>query len=316
MVIRQHQLRALVAIADSGSIHAAAAALCLSQPAITKSIRDLEADTGLCLLVRTPRGVTLTAEGKVLLARARLIGRELERMGEDVAQLQGHRHGRLQIGVTPLAGLTIMPAAFRRFRAAWPEIELGFLEYRAEDMPEALRDGTLDFAVGALAPGRAAPRGSRALATLPTALAIRRGSRHAASTSLAQLQSLEWLHTDPTGYFSGMIGELFARRGLDRPARITRCTSQSLFYHLALESDMVIFWSRLALAVPRLFDQFEAIEVDEPLPEITLHLVLREDGLLTRAAEHFIRCIDDVAGEQIGTAKRTGNAAGGTGESS
>lgn len=300
MVIRHHQLRALVAIADSGSMHAAASLLCLSQPAITKSIRDLESDTGLRLLVRNPRGVALTAEGKTLLARARLISRELERLEEDVVHLQGQRGGRLRIGVTPLAGLTMMPAAFRRFRVAWPEIELCFLEYRAEEMIQALRDGTLDFSVGALAPGRAAPHGSTTLVTLPTSLAIRRGSRHAASRSLAALQSLEWLHADPTEYFPQMIGTLFARCGLEPPHRITRCTSQSLFYHLATESDVVIFWSRLALAVPRLFDQFEAIDIDEDLPEVTLHLMMRDDGLLTRAAEYFIGCIREVTAEQAG----------------
>lgn len=296
MVIKQYQLRALVAIADNGSMRAAAEVLCLSQPAITKAVRDLESEIGLTLLVRSPRGVTLTAEGQVLLARARMIGRELERVEEDIRLLKGQRGGRLQIGVTPLAGLTVMPKAFQSFRAAWPETELAFIEVPVEHMREALQDGRMDFAVGAVGPGRQPPYGSTVLVSLPTAFAIRRGSRYANATSLAELQALEWLHSDTTEHFPGLIAELFARQGLAPPARITRCTSQSLFYHLATQSDVVIFWSRLSLAVPMLFDQFEAIAVDETLPELTLHLMMREDGLLTRPAEYFIRCVREAAG--------------------
>jgi len=88
MVIKQYQLRALVAIADCGSIRSAAESLHLTQPAITKAIRDLEAELGLMLLVRGARGVTLTAEGRVLLARARMIGRELERAEEELRALK------------------------------------------------------------------------------------------------------------------------------------------------------------------------------------------------------------------------------------
>jgi LysR family transcriptional regulator of abg operon len=297
MVIKQYQLRALVAIADSGSIRAAAAALCLSQPAITKAIRDLEGEIGLTLLVRSSRGVTLTPEGQVLLSRARMIGRELERVEEDIQLLKGQRGGRLQIGVTPLAGLTVMPKAFQRFRAAWPDIALSFLEVPVEQMYEALQDGRIDFAVGAVGPGRQPPHGSVALVSLPTSFAIRRGSPYAAARSLAELRHLEWLHSDGSERFPAMIAELFARRGLAAPARITRCTSQSLFYHLATQADVVIFWSRLSLAVPMLFDQFQAIALEEPLPDLTLHLMLREDGLLTRPAEYFIRCVREVAQE-------------------
>lgn len=302
MVIKQYQLRVLIAVAEHGSLRAAADALHVTQPAITKAMRDLEADVGLPLLVRGARGVTLTPEGKVLLGRARMVARELERAEEDMRQLKGQADGRLAIGVTPLAGLTVMPEAFRRFRAVWPAMHLQFIELGADQIADALQDGTLDLAVGAMPQsGRMPPRGCEELVSLPTSLAIRRGSAHAGATSLQQLQALEWLHTDAGERLPMLIRGLYAARGLAPPARITRCTSQSLFYTLATQNDMVIIWSRHALEIPLLADQLAALPVAEALPELKLYVMQPEDGLLTRAAEYFIRCVKEVAEAAVTT---------------
>lgn len=293
MVIKQYQLRALVAIADCGSIRSAAESLHLTQPAITKAIRDLEAELGLMLLVRGARGVTLTAEGRVLLARARMIGRELERAEEELRALKGQRDGHLRIGVRPLAGLSVVPRAYQAFRAAWPDINLSIVEYGAEQMYEGLQDGSLDMAIGVTMEGRPLQRGSTELARIPTSFAIRRGSPHVAATSLAQLQALEWLHADPSEAFPQLITALFARRGLAPPKRITRCTSPAVFYQLVPQIDAVIVWTRQWLNVPAISDRVQMIDLDEDLPQLVLHLTVREDGLLTNAGEYFIRCINE-----------------------
>ena len=298
--MKHYQLRALVAIADHGGIHAAARALFLSQPAVTKAMRELEQEVGLPLLLRKSRGVTLTPAGQTLLTRARMIVRELERAEEDLSNLKGNLGGRLAIGVTPLAGLTILPQAFAKFRASSPEIELSFFEYSSDQIYDNLKNGSLDFAVGALAEERISlPTGSTELLSLPTSFAIRKGSPYAQSRSLAELQDLEWLHTDLTGRHNLFLSELFASNGLRPPRRITRCSSQSLFYQLAMQNDVVIYWSQLALSAPILQDQFETIHLNQQLPDLKLNLMIREDGLLTRAAEYFIQCVQQVAAQHI-----------------
>ncbi|WP_245641656.1 LysR family transcriptional regulator [Paraburkholderia bannensis] len=77
-----HQLRALVEIAATGSINGAARRLHVTQPAVTKAVRDLEDECGVRLLERNPWGVVPTAEGAALLQRARTVVRELERAGK------------------------------------------------------------------------------------------------------------------------------------------------------------------------------------------------------------------------------------------
>ncbi|MCY4754819.1 LysR family transcriptional regulator [Pelomonas aquatica] len=297
--MKQHQLVALVAVADHGGIHAAARALHLTQPAVTRALRDLETEVGTPLLQRQSRGVVLTAEGQVLLARARLIVRELQRAEEDMGQLRGRRGGRLVIGVTPLAGLTIVPKAFARFRQAWPEVALDFVECTPEQLHENLHNSRLDFAVGSTT----APQGDTTLRweplfSLPTAFGVRRDSPLAASRSLAELQGAEWIHTDVSGRFPALLAELFAREGLAPPARVTRCTSQALFHSLAMENDVVFFWSLFAIGMPELRQRFSALPLGLTLPRLSMSLLVHEDSLLTRAADYFIRCIREVAREE------------------
>lgn len=297
--MKHHQLIALVAVADHGGIHAAARALHLTQPAVTKALRDLETELGCPLLLRQSRGVVPTVEGQLLLTRARLIVQELRRAEEDLAQFMGQRGGRLVIGVTPLAGLTILPKAFSRFRQAWPAVELDFVECTPEQLHDQLRSSRLDFAIGsATGMQDESPTRKEELFALPTAFGVRRDSPLATARSLAELQQAEWLHTDITGRFPVFLAELFAAQGLPRPQRVTRCTSQALFHSLAMQNDVVFFWSLFAIGMPELRQRFVSLPLGLKLPQLTMTLLVREDSLLTRAADYFIRCIREVAHEE------------------
>ncbi|MBY4749693.1 LysR family transcriptional regulator, partial [Burkholderia cepacia] len=81
--MKHHQLRALAAIAEHGSLRAAARAIHLSQPALTKAIRELELDLGVPLVTRNARGAQLTRFGQAVYARARLILAEMQHARDD-----------------------------------------------------------------------------------------------------------------------------------------------------------------------------------------------------------------------------------------
>src|SRR5579859_2720430 len=122
--MKLHQLEALVASADAGSIRAAARALGLSQAAVTRSLRELEANERLPLLIRAPEGIGFTEHGKVLLTHARLVLNQLEHAQSDLERLRGRVEGRLMIGVTPWVTLTFLAEAVLLFRKQMPEIRL------------------------------------------------------------------------------------------------------------------------------------------------------------------------------------------------
>lgn len=141
------RLRVLKEVAYCGSISEAAESLSYSQSAVSQQIAALEAETGLSLLERHPRGVSLTAAGQTLVGHAEGILARLEAAEEALAAIAGLRGGRLRIASFPTAGATLMPLAIATFRASYPEIELSLAEGEPEDVAPRLRAGELDLAL-------------------------------------------------------------------------------------------------------------------------------------------------------------------------
>ena len=93
--MRLNQIRDFLAIVESGSLRAAAGKIGISQPAITKSIRQLEEELHVQLLQRNARGAAITRAGKTFLARARVVQAELRKAEDDLAALRGGRERRV-----------------------------------------------------------------------------------------------------------------------------------------------------------------------------------------------------------------------------
>jgi hypothetical protein len=79
--------------------------------------------------------------------------------------------------------------------------------------------------------------------TVPTAFAVRKSGKLANATSLADLCEAEWIHSDTSNAYPQFIATLFGQHGLPVSRRITRCTSQSLLYSLAISLDTVMAWA-------------------------------------------------------------------------
>ncbi|HYE65814.1 MAG TPA: LysR family transcriptional regulator, partial [Pyrinomonadaceae bacterium] len=92
------QLRAFVAVVETGTFTSGAQRVYLTQAAISMQIRQMEAELGVRLLIRAPRRVLLTEAGEVLLERARRILREHDAALAEMAELAGAEHGRLRVG--------------------------------------------------------------------------------------------------------------------------------------------------------------------------------------------------------------------------
>jgi LysR family transcriptional regulator of abg operon len=296
MTIKLHQLRALVAVADHGSVIGASRALFVSQPAVTKAIRELESDLGITLLGRSVNGVTLTRIGESLLQHARLIVGELGRAEQQMAMERGVLEGRVTVGVTPLAALTLLPDAYARFRQDMPQVTVEFLEQSATKMVDSLRQGSLDFALAASteAMSDSAVEFSELL-TFPMAFGVRKSGLLAKATSLEDLCDAEWVHSDTTDAYPQFVAELFSQRGLPAPRRITRCTSQSLLYSLALSLDVVMAWASHTLELANTTGHFRKLDFIETSRDAKLLLMQREGAILTRPADYFIRCIRNAA---------------------
>jgi DNA-binding transcriptional LysR family regulator len=141
------RLKVLKEVAYRGSLSSAAEALSYTQSAISQQIAALEAETGMALLERHPRGVSLTAAGQTLVGHAEGILARLDTAEAALSAIAGLRGGRLRMASFPTAGSTLMPVAIANFRAAYPDVELTLAEGEPEEIVPRLRAGELDLAL-------------------------------------------------------------------------------------------------------------------------------------------------------------------------
>jgi molybdate transport repressor ModE-like protein len=118
-------LRTLIAIAEQGSLSAAARSLRISQPAVTKQIQRMESEIGLSLLVRGPRrGAELTPAGERMLAFARETMASMECLEQELAVLKTLREGTLTLAASTIPGEYVLPALLAGFRAKYPQLKV------------------------------------------------------------------------------------------------------------------------------------------------------------------------------------------------
>jgi DNA-binding transcriptional LysR family regulator len=144
-------LRVFRAVADTGSISAAAERLCTVQSNVTAHVKRLERELGLALFHRKPRGVELTAAGEVLLAYARRVDQLLDEAATAV-QDSGDAMGRLRLGTLETLAAVRLPPVLAQFRRTFPQVELqlttGSTEFLAGEVLEFHLDGA--FVAGAV----------------------------------------------------------------------------------------------------------------------------------------------------------------------
>ena len=141
------QLRAFVAIAESGTFTAGALRVHVTQAAISMQIRQLETEIGARVFVRAPRHVILTEAGEHLLQRARHILREHDAALDEIAELAGAERGRLRIGSASAMVLTEqLPTVLKELRKQHPAAEISVVSGTSETLVDQILAGELDIA--------------------------------------------------------------------------------------------------------------------------------------------------------------------------
>lgn len=141
------QLRAFVAIAETGTFTAAAERVHVTQAAISMQIRQLEREAGAKLFIRAPRKVILTEAGEKLLDRAQAILREHDAALHEMAALTGAEKGRLRVGsASAMVSGDPLPEILKRLKSDHPGVEASVVSGTSEELVQALTAGELDAA--------------------------------------------------------------------------------------------------------------------------------------------------------------------------
>lgn len=143
----ERKLRALVAIADTGSLGRAAEAMHVSQPALSRMISELEARLEARLFERHPKGMLLTDAGKVLVKHARQLTFDFGQARHALHELQGLRSGHVRIGAVAAATRTIVPQAVVALRRQAPGLTIELVEAPDSELIDALLERRIDLIV-------------------------------------------------------------------------------------------------------------------------------------------------------------------------
>lgn len=156
-------LRVVKAIADLGSLTAAADALGYSQPALSQQMRRLEARLGLPLVERAGRKVRLTEAGRILARHAPSVTTALDAAAEELASLRGLQAATVRVIGFPSASPTVLPRVLADLARRQPGLTLTYVEAEPPEAVQAVRDDRADIALTFAYPGdRNDPHGTSA----------------------------------------------------------------------------------------------------------------------------------------------------------
>jgi LysR family transcriptional regulator, benzoate and cis,cis-muconate-responsive activator of ben and cat genes len=159
--VELRHLRYFVAVAEMENVSRAALKLHVSQPALSRQIRDLEDEIGFPLLERTAKSVRLTDAGRAFLDNARAL---LQNADEAVAKARAVASAEpteLHVGYSPTPVAEILPKVLRGFQRAMPNIHVRLHDWTNKDILDGIRDGRLQLGLIVSSPKTSALRDLR-----------------------------------------------------------------------------------------------------------------------------------------------------------
>ena len=249
--MKDHQLKALVQVADRGSIRAAARAMNLSQSALTKALRELEEDVGAELLQRSYKGVAFTPEGNALLVRARLVLATIDNARAEIRLMRGGAGAHVKAAITPLLTVTVLPDVLTEFRRTQPEAELTFHEGLLVQALPGLIEGKIDFAIGLASPQDLPYEIEfEPLAEIEAVPMVRSAHPLAGTRDWRAVADAAWVLNLSAGSQSMNLVAWLAARGFRAPSSILHCSSPFLILELTRRNDLIGYGPKVLITDP------------------------------------------------------------------
>ena len=140
-----YQIRSFIAVADALNLTRAARVTHQSPSAVSSQIKALESDLGVTLFQRNPRGMSLTPDGKILLASARTLEQAARDMSQTAGRLSRSLSGNLNIGINTDPGYLNLSGLSRWISRAMPKISMTYIETQTFSTPAMLFRGDIDL---------------------------------------------------------------------------------------------------------------------------------------------------------------------------
>ena len=282
-----NSLRDFLAVAERGSLRAAARQLEVPQPSMTRSIHELEKELGVVLFERRAQGVVLTPMGEVFLRRAKAVRSEFRRAQDELDQLRGQTNGHIRMCLSSVAHMALLPNALGPFRQRYPDVTLEIIDAVLPRVDKELKDGTMDLYIGPVHGELSGELRADKLFDNQRIILCRKGHPLAGATSLGQLKDAEWVTTTITQNSVDELAPLFESHGLPPPKLVIQANSTLTYFFTIGSSDLLAMLPMQWAQVPAFRQTLQRIDVTEHLKAPSICIVQRTGLPLTPAAEYF-----------------------------
>ncbi|SEK11772.1 LysR family transcriptional regulator [Paraburkholderia diazotrophica] len=275
-------LEFILAIHAHGGIGRAAAALGITQPALTKAVKRLEAEVGLRLFERSARGMSPTSAGALFIERIRAIHRDYEDVLTQMRAIQSGTQGILSLGYSPSVSDAIVLDACRQLILDRPAAQIRLRRMLAPDLLDLLTEGSLDLVVAPVPKQRAEEFVVRELFT--DVLTVIADEKHPLlrkrKPKLADLIGHDWLLPGSHVAVRQHVEAAFRKQNLPPPVlRIETDFSSRSFIHLVRNTKLL----SIASAAPKLMTEgIRSIRLDPQ--ELDLR---RQIAIMSRAGAYM-----------------------------
>lgn len=302
--LKLSDLRLLRAIVDSGSMMKAAARLNITQPAVSKAIAALEKTLGVAVLDRTPRGITPTIYGDVLLKGAAAVFDDLGQSINQIEFLNDPTVGDLRFATIEHLTAGFVPAVINRLSQSHPRLNFHVDELSERTLQyRALRERNVEFVVTRL-PQVPTDADIAVEFLLDDPLFVAAGANspwaRRRRIALAELRGEPWTHPPYGAIVGPIIIEAFRAQGLEPPQGVACLNMQMHKALLATGRYIAILPSSLMRFAPEPWS-IKRLAVDLPNAPAPVGIVSLKNRTMSPVARLFLQCAREVA--------RRGNAA-------
>jgi DNA-binding transcriptional LysR family regulator len=275
------QLRHFVAVVDTGNLSRAADRVAISQPALTRSIKNLEDLLGVVLLERKPRGVVPTEAGVTLYHHAKMVLNDCNRLTTEVRAYQRGLSGTVQVGIAAMFSNYVIDTVAREMALQHPGISMVITQGFFEELLREQLDGRLDLIFGNFPPVSVpAELTVETLMTVRSSVVV--GQRHLVAkrreVEKSSLVDSRWVLPDQM-HAQDFLEQLFSSDGLPTPRALVRTNSLPLMVSLVNSGEFLGVIPEQLIARELTAGAMRRVPISGASVE-------RRAGLIYRAASH------------------------------
>lgn len=295
--VTMSRMRALLALADSGSYNGASVVTGLSLPSLHRAVNDLSLSLRRTLVERRGKVAALTDAGRQMARTFRLARVELEAGLAELEALKGHEIRSIAIGAMPLSRARVLPAAITRFQRRHPQVRIAIIEGSRAELVEPLRNGAIDFMVGALRDPLIEPDlVQRPLFRDRPAIVARKGHPlEGRDPSLADLAAYPWIVAAAGAPLRSTWEQMFAEAGLGLPPVPIESGSVMIIRQLLIHGDYLALLSLDQVAVELEAEWLVALRSPPAGMERSIGVTTRASWRPTQVQAEFIADLEAVS---------------------